>query len=445
MRPRVFQERGSKSLLKNRIFGVAAAFLCAAGMWFYVNHILVPYQRTDAEAHERPRGNLSDLYPRWVGARELLLRRRNPYSPEITREIQIGYYGRELDPSRPGDPRDLQGFAYPVYVAFLLGPTVGLPFGTVGIAFQWLLVIATAASVLLWLKVVEWRPPASVVIILLVLTLGSFAAFQGFKLQQLSVLVAALIAAASALLVSDHLFAAGAVLAVATIKPQLVLPILLCLLLWTASDWRRQRFVWGFAVTMAVLLVGSEILLPGWFGKFLSAARDYRRYAGGMSMLDVLLSPPLGRAATGVAVLAVALVGWRLRKAESRSPAFAILVALVLAVTVIIIPMFAPYNYLLVLPAVLLIARDWRALWDSGCLSRVGLLLAAAVLAWPWLAALGLATASLLLSANAVQRGWWLPLYTSAKIPIPLVCLVPLSFLVAKAWRGRPRLMASQG
>lgn len=162
-------------------------------------------------------------------------------------------------------------------------------------------------------------------------------------------------------------------------------------------------------------------------------------------MLDVLLSPPLGRAATGVVVLAVALVGWRLRTAESRSPAFAILLALVLAVTVIIIPMFAPYNYLLVLPAVLLIARDWRALWDSGCLSRVGLLLAAAVLAWPWLAALGLATASLLLSENAVQRGWWLPLYTSAKIPIPLVCLVPLSFLVAKAWRGRPRLMASQG
>ena len=40
-------------------------------MWFYVSRILVPYQRADAAAHERPRGNLSDLYPRWLGAREL--------------------------------------------------------------------------------------------------------------------------------------------------------------------------------------------------------------------------------------------------------------------------------------------------------------------------------------------------------------------------------------
>jgi len=53
---------------------------------------------------ERPRGNLSDLYPRWLGARELLLHGRDPYSPEITREIQRGYYGRELDSSRPNDP-----------------------------------------------------------------------------------------------------------------------------------------------------------------------------------------------------------------------------------------------------------------------------------------------------------------------------------------------------
>ena len=60
--------------------------------------------------------DLSDLYPRWLGARELLLHHRDPYSPEVTREIQIGYYGRPLDPSRPQDPRDQQGFAYPAYV-----------------------------------------------------------------------------------------------------------------------------------------------------------------------------------------------------------------------------------------------------------------------------------------------------------------------------------------
>src|SRR5438270_11103744 len=103
------------------------ALLCALGMWLYASRVLIPYQRADAAAHGEPRGNLSDLYPRWLGARELLLRGRNPYSKEITREIQTGYYGRPLDPSRPEDPKDEERFAYPVYVTFLLAPSVRLP------------------------------------------------------------------------------------------------------------------------------------------------------------------------------------------------------------------------------------------------------------------------------------------------------------------------------
>jgi hypothetical protein len=70
------------------------AAVAAASMWFYVDRILVGYQVADAAAHERPRGNLSDLYPRWLGARELLLHQRNPYGDDIAIEIQKGYYRR---------------------------------------------------------------------------------------------------------------------------------------------------------------------------------------------------------------------------------------------------------------------------------------------------------------------------------------------------------------
>jgi hypothetical protein len=152
-------------------------------------------------------------------------------------------------------------------------------------------------------------------------------------------------------------------------------------------------------------------------------------------MLDVLLSPLWGRIATVVAIAAVAAVCSRFRTQECDSPAFHLMVALILTVTVIVIPMFAPYNYLLVLPAVLLVVRDWGFLWSRGGVSRTGLLLAAGAVGWPWLAALGLAAASMMLSPAAVQRAWWLPLYSSVKIPIPLACLIPLSFLVARAWR----------
>ena len=419
------------------------AILCTASMWFYVDHVLVPYQRADAAAHQRPRGNLSDLYPRWLGARELLLHRRNPYNRDITREIQAGYYGRELDPQRPGDPKDEQGFAYPVYVTFLLAPTIRLPFDEVRTGFAWFLVVITSASVLLWLRVVGWRLSPAGALIALLLTLGSFPAVQGFKLQQLSLVVAAFIAMACALLAQGHLFSSGVVLALATIKPQLTLPLVLFLLLWTLSDWpTRQRFFWGCAATAAVLLAASEILLPGWIGNFFVATQEYRRYAGGMSMLDVLLSPLWGRIAATIAIAVTGVVCWRLRKEPNESPQFALAIALVLAVTVIVIPMFAPYNYLLLVPAVLLIARNWRALSNRSTPSRSALYLAAAAVAWPWVATIGLSVASLFLAPEIVQRGWWLPLYTSAKIPIPLVGLVPLSILVAHAL-GKGRLLSS--
>ncbi|HZE26641.1 MAG TPA: glycosyltransferase 87 family protein [Terriglobales bacterium] len=411
------------------------ALLFSTSMWLYVYRVLVPYQRADAVAHNRPRGNLSDLYPRWLGARELLLHRRNPYSPEITRAIQAGYYGRELDPHRPGDPMDQQAFAYPVYVAFLLAPTVGYPFERVMVGFKGLLLVLTIASVGLWLRAVRWQPEPATVVMLAVLTLGSFSTVQGFKLQQLSLLVAFIIALGAALLATGHLFSAGFALAVSTIKPQLVLPLLVCLLLWTAGEWaERQPLFWGFALAMAILLGGAELILPGWMSDFRSAARDYRRYAGGQSLLDQLLSRGVGRTFSVAALVMLLLVCWRLRTVQAQSREFSQMLATVLAVTLIVIPMSAPYNQLLLLPAVVVIVRQWRELWGKNVLSRGACCLTVAIVGWPWLASLALAIASFGLSPGMVERGWAIPLYTS--LAIPFVLLIQLGSLVGDAWAG---------
>src|SRR6266404_4491651 len=211
------------------------ALLCSAGMWMYASRVLIPYHRADAAAHDQPRGNLSDLYPRWLGARELLLHGRDPYSNEVTREIQAGYYGRPLDPSRSGDPKDEERFAYPVYVAFVLAPTVSLPFEIIEKIFFWILLILTIAGVPIWLRILRWSPPPWTVVGLIGFTVGSPAVMQGLKLEQLSLLVAALVFGAVALLVSDRLGAAGCLLAVASIKPQLVWLLLFWLAVWTLA------------------------------------------------------------------------------------------------------------------------------------------------------------------------------------------------------------------
>ena len=83
---------------------IGLAVLCLAGMWLHVDRVIVGHQVSEAARLGTPRGNLSDLYPVWYGSRELFLHGRNPYSAEVTREIQAGYYGRPIEQARLNDP-----------------------------------------------------------------------------------------------------------------------------------------------------------------------------------------------------------------------------------------------------------------------------------------------------------------------------------------------------
>ncbi len=413
---------------RNPILGVLLALLCTVSMWFYVQKVLVPHQRTEAAAHGWPRGNLSDLYPRWLGARELLLHHRDPYSPELTREIQSAYYGRPLDARRAEDPKDQQRFAYPVYVVFLMAPTIGLPFPAAQTCFRCLFVLLTLVSVPLWSRVVRWRPSIAVTSILLILTFGSFAVVQGIKLQQLSLVVNGIMATSAAALVAGNFALAGFLLAIATFKPQLALPMAAWLALWAVSDWRQRRsFVWSFGVTMAILFSASEYVLPGWIGRFREAVSAYREYTqGASSLLEVLTTPAIGKIMVAATVVIVAAVGWQVRRAAHDSVAFSAMLALVLATTVVIVPSFAPYNQVLLLPAVFLIATSWRDLWSRNWLTRVACAVGALVVFWPWLASCGLLLASLILPAESVQRAWSAPLRNSLLLPVVVLGLLVL-------------------
>jgi hypothetical protein len=432
--PNRFQTRVSPEPARSSsgysIFGLLIALLLAGSMWWYVQNVLIPYQRADAATHGRPRGNLSDLYPRWLGARELLLNHRNPYSPEVTREIEAGYYGRPLDPSRAEDPRDQQGFAYPVYIVFLLAPTVHLPFPTVQEGFRWLLVVVTIASVPLWLAALRWRPSPMMIAALIVLAMGSFPIVQGIKLQQVSLLVAALIAACMAFIAAGRLVTAGVLLALATIKPQLTAPLAGWLVLWGLGDWQQRKgLIWGFALTLMTLIGAAQFVLPGWISDFYKAVVAYRKYtAGAGSLLDTLITPGWGKVLSLMIVVALACICWRLRREGANSSAFALVSSLVLAATVVIVPMVAPYNQALLLPGIFLLVREGAQIWSKNRLARFSCLAAALLVLWPWVATVSLALASIALSATSPERVWAVPLYTSLGIPLGILGL--LCFLV---------------
>ena len=121
--------------------------LLTFGMWFFVYRVWAP----QTEMH------FSDLYPRWYGSRELLLHHRDPYDASVTREIQVWAHGHPSESDPENAAKDGDRFAYPVYIAFVLAPTVGLQFPQVVRLFRFLCPLLICGSVPLWLYMLRWR------------------------------------------------------------------------------------------------------------------------------------------------------------------------------------------------------------------------------------------------------------------------------------------------
>jgi hypothetical protein len=372
---------------------------------------------------------LSDLYPRWLGARELLLHHRDPYSPEVTREIQTGYYGRPLDPESSGDTKDQAAFAYPVFVMFFLAPTVKLPFQVVRSAFNGILIGLTILSVPLWLSAAKLRVRIPDAVAITIHVLGIFQFPQGLKIKQLTLLVAPLLAIALTLLIRGQLLTAGGFLAMALIKPQLSLPLAAWLLVWTTGDFKRRwQFAAGFLGVMVLLLAGSQVILPGWIAKFYRAVLEYRQYTGGESLAATFLGKTMGTLVDISLVAVCTAIGWRLRRADAGSQELATMMALVLAVTVVIVPMVALYNQVLLMLPLFVVWRSREKLWKGTSASRVLLLLTIAWGAWPWLAAALLMLAAAFVPLTGLFNNWSLPLSTMLGFPLLVTILILLKW-----------------
>jgi glycosyl transferase family 87 len=92
-------------------------------------------------------------------------------------------------------------------------------------------------------------------------------------LGQSSVLILFLIVASWKLLLGRRDFAAGAVLALLTIKPQLSIVLLAGVGIW-ALRWRHWRLVGGFLGTLALLVLASSVLVPNWLQQMLQATSE---------------------------------------------------------------------------------------------------------------------------------------------------------------------------
>ncbi len=378
---------------------------------------------------------LSDLYPSWYAPREFLLHHRDPYGPQVNRELQIAYYGKELDPSRPEERRDQQRFVYPLYFIFFVGPLAWMPFHTARVIFFWSLAACAALNVVLWLRFLRMRLSLPAIAALFALIMTSIPVLQNLTLLQPFLLPACFIAGAAAAIVSGRLFLAGALLAVATVKPQICFLPMAWFALWLCSDWKRRRFLFfGFLITLAALVLASECLLPDWLLHYPEVLRSYAEYTNATSFLGKLLPPRLSWLLSIVALARVANLCWRARQQPADSAPFALALSSVLTLTVLIIPaVVQPFNHVLLLPVILLVIRHWRELRQSNLVTRVATSMFCLFAFLPWLLAVVTVGNPLTLNRDWLLKSWSLPLAASMALPfVAFGMLILLSRVVAR-------------
>jgi hypothetical protein len=225
----------------------------------------------------------SDFYSRWAGARALLLEGRDPYSLEVTSEIQpvIGI-AATFEGSGKG------GFAYPLYVLFSFWPLVYLPFHWAQaiwiVTLQWIAV----AIVLGLLRLERWHLPPLGLGALMLGAIFLYVVSRSIILGQFTLHVTLFLTLTLLALQRGNDLWAGAALAVTSMKPQMVVFVAPWLILWAIGR-RRWQFLAGMVAGGLTMLIGSLMLFPRWPIGFVEDVRRYSQVAGGRNPLNVLL------------------------------------------------------------------------------------------------------------------------------------------------------------
>lgn len=323
------------------------------------------------------------FFPSWNRTRLFLTEGLDPYGDKANRQTQRTVYGRT---ARSGEDQLL--FAYPFYSMLVFSPFAAVEnYALAQGAWMTALEIALIAIAITSAIVSGWRPPWGVWIVFLVFTLVWFYGFYPLMVGNLSLIVAMFITLAILFVMyrQDHL--AGILLALATIKPNMVI-LVIPFVLWWAFSQRRLVLVSYFFITLALLLSGAFITQPDWLIGYLRQLLAFMQYApaGTPTAFFTQRWPAHGlQIGRGLSLLFFLLVlrEWIVayRKDENW---FLWTCSLTLAITPLVGVQTSPTDYMLAFPALVLLFSFWEQRWGKTgrwfSITVMGLLLAI-----PWL------------------------------------------------------------
>ena len=264
-----------------------------------------------------PGGN--DFLVHWVGTRALLFEKLNPYSDTVAMKIQTLAYGR---PAQPGE-HELR-VAYPLYSIALFAPfAMVADYALARSLWMTVLEVALLGVALAGLRLARWRPSLPFAAAYLLFAATWYHGVRPLVNGNAVIVVALLIALALLALRAGRDELAGALLAVSTIKPQVVVLLIIFIGVWAIAS-RRWRLVIGFVGTLAALLAVSLVLLPSWPAEFLREVLRYPAYnpPGTLGAALEAMLPGIGaRVGWGVTLLLGVLLLLEWRGASLQAPA----------------------------------------------------------------------------------------------------------------------------
>jgi len=216
-----------------------------------------------------------DFLIRWLPTRMVLFEGfESPYSEEATHRVELFQYGH----SASGE--DVTGyFLYPHYfMLFTLPFALINNFTTARVLWMTLLEVSQIAIIFLSLKMVDFKPKKSTLLLLLFISLLSTYFVQPIIDGNPSSLSALFVVLCLFFLSKEKDWLAGFFLAFSTIKPQMV--ILFCVLVWWwAFSNKRWKVMVSSAIGVSALMAGSFIFQPNWFSEFIGQLMIYQGVA----------------------------------------------------------------------------------------------------------------------------------------------------------------------
>jgi hypothetical protein len=310
----------------------------------------------------RPFNGGNDFFSRYVAWRAFLLQGRNPYSDDVTHEIQLAVNGRL---ALPGE--DENALIYPWYAVVVQWPFVFMPWPWARAVYLVLCQVFIVAGLALTSRLLRWKLSPVLLSATALWAIMFYPEGRGIVLGQIVVTQYLFGVLAVWLLQQRREGWAGLCLALTTVRPTAVflfVPFLLCYALAV----RRWRFIASTGISLAVLFLSGFIFLPTWFTDWLYRMSRYPSYTIGQSPVWLLThqATALGSIWEWLLTLfCLALMGvawWRAARVAGGA-AFHWALGVTLVVSDLIVPRSATTNYIFLLfPTYLIFAalsRQW--------------------------------------------------------------------------------------